>query len=170
MDYKYLKSEEHILMSVCAHTICSTNPSASLSLIGVGCGTLFMFLQNLFPESSCVGVTVDEDISNIGKKWFGLQCNEKFVLYDKIDYGKQTTFIQMLPFRLDEESFMIVYLIFWAWSIIIMLYREDSPIFIELTFLTSTQICLPSSPLFYKLNDNWRCKGCHITISLLLQL
>lgn len=74
-------------MSVCAYAACAGASFPSVALIGVGCGTLFMFLKSLLPETSCVGVTTDKELSEQAKVWLGLECDEKFVLQDTVAFG-----------------------------------------------------------------------------------
>lgn len=71
-------------MGLGAHTVCTDN-SARVAVIGLGGGSLCIFLNQYLPQVKVTAVDIDPAMLDIATNWFGLVISDKMEV--KIEDG-----------------------------------------------------------------------------------
>ncbi|XP_025829266.1 methyltransferase-like protein 13 isoform X2 [Agrilus planipennis] len=88
VDHYYLASKYHIFLTIGCDLVCNAITVPSVAVIGLGGGTLCVFLRKYLSNSVVTGVDLDAEVLNLAQKWFGLELhsNLKVVVEDGIKF------------------------------------------------------------------------------------
>ncbi|XP_054717727.1 eEF1A lysine and N-terminal methyltransferase-like [Uloborus diversus] len=91
IDFDYLACDHHVTMIYGLAFLQSKMLSPKILQIGLGGGTLAMYLYKHFPEAVIEAVELDSEIVNVAKKWFQLGTDDRLKVYvkDGIEFFKE---------------------------------------------------------------------------------